>query len=146
MEDEVRHILRTAVQERPEGVQKLGTRIAQRFLRIPAKLNARSGDDERRFRASRTLIGAKRRRQGSSDPPYVTAASGYGLCCFRSSTPKASVPCGACGRRVLQRRPTTLWETRAVRFPQVGHDPQAAAPQLDCSGCPRSADRRSGRP
>ena len=33
MEDEVRHILRTAVQERPEGVQKLGTRIAQRFRR-----------------------------------------------------------------------------------------------------------------
>ena len=34
MEDEVRHILRTAVQERPEGVQKLGTRIAQRFRRL----------------------------------------------------------------------------------------------------------------
>ena len=33
MEDEVRHILRTAVQERPESVQKLGTRIAQRFRR-----------------------------------------------------------------------------------------------------------------
>ena len=32
-------------------------------LRIPAKLNARSGDCERGFRASRTLIGAKRRRQ-----------------------------------------------------------------------------------
>jgi plasmid stability protein len=31
MEDEVRHILRTAVQERPERAQKLGTRIAQRF-------------------------------------------------------------------------------------------------------------------
>ena len=31
MEDEVRHILRTAVQERPEQTQKLGTRIAQRF-------------------------------------------------------------------------------------------------------------------
>jgi plasmid stability protein len=31
MEDEVRHILRTAVQQRPEPVQKLGTRIAQRF-------------------------------------------------------------------------------------------------------------------
>jgi plasmid stability protein len=31
MEDEVRHILRTAVQERPEPAQKLGTRIAQRF-------------------------------------------------------------------------------------------------------------------
>jgi hypothetical protein len=30
-------------------------------LRIPAKMNARSGDRERRFRASRTLIGAKRR-------------------------------------------------------------------------------------
>jgi plasmid stability protein len=33
MEDEVRHILRTAVQERPEDIQKLGTRIAQRFRR-----------------------------------------------------------------------------------------------------------------
>ena len=33
MEDEVRHILRAAVQERPESVQKLGTRIAQRFRR-----------------------------------------------------------------------------------------------------------------
>ena len=33
MEDEVRHILRAAVQERPERVQKLGTRIAQRFRR-----------------------------------------------------------------------------------------------------------------
>ena len=31
MEDEVRHILRTAVQERPQRAQKLGTRIAQRF-------------------------------------------------------------------------------------------------------------------
>ncbi len=33
MEDEVRHILRAAVQERPAGTQKLGTRIAQRFRR-----------------------------------------------------------------------------------------------------------------
>ena len=33
MEDEVRHILLAAVQERPERVQKLGTRIAQRFRR-----------------------------------------------------------------------------------------------------------------
>jgi plasmid stability protein len=33
MEDEVRHILRTAVQQRPEAAQKLGTRIAQRFRR-----------------------------------------------------------------------------------------------------------------
>jgi hypothetical protein len=32
-------------------------------LRIPAKMNARSGDGERGFRASRTLIGAERRRQ-----------------------------------------------------------------------------------
>jgi hypothetical protein len=32
-------------------------------LRIPAKLNARSGERERGFRASRTLIGAKRRGQ-----------------------------------------------------------------------------------
>jgi len=31
MEDEVRHILRTAVQQRPEAVRKLGTTIAQRF-------------------------------------------------------------------------------------------------------------------
>jgi hypothetical protein len=31
MEDEVRHILRTAVQERPARAQMLGTRIAQRF-------------------------------------------------------------------------------------------------------------------
>jgi antitoxin FitA len=31
MEDEVRHILRTAVQQRPEVTEKLGTRIAQRF-------------------------------------------------------------------------------------------------------------------
>lgn len=31
MEDEVRHILRTAVQHPPEPPQKLGTRIAQRF-------------------------------------------------------------------------------------------------------------------
>lgn len=33
MEDEVRHILRTAVQERPGTATKLGTRIAQRFRR-----------------------------------------------------------------------------------------------------------------
>jgi antitoxin FitA len=33
MEDEVRHILRTAVQERPETVQKPGSRIAERFRR-----------------------------------------------------------------------------------------------------------------
>ena len=33
MEDEVRHILRTAVQQRLEPPQKLGTRIAQRFRR-----------------------------------------------------------------------------------------------------------------
>jgi len=33
MEDEVRHILRTAVQQRAEPAQKLGTRIAQRFSR-----------------------------------------------------------------------------------------------------------------
>ena len=31
MEDEVRHILRTAVQQRGEPAQKLGTRIARRF-------------------------------------------------------------------------------------------------------------------
>jgi antitoxin FitA len=31
MEDEVRHILRTAVLQRPEPAQKLGTKIAQRF-------------------------------------------------------------------------------------------------------------------
>ena len=31
MEDEVRHILRTAVQQRAEPAQKLGSRIAQRF-------------------------------------------------------------------------------------------------------------------
>jgi plasmid stability protein len=31
MEDEVRHILRTAVQERSEQAQKLGSRISQRF-------------------------------------------------------------------------------------------------------------------
>jgi hypothetical protein len=73
-------------------LRALSTAVVSGFLtdrsemRIPAKLNARSGDDERRFRASRTLIGAKRRRQRSSDPPYATAASGYGLCCFRSST------------------------------------------------------------
>ncbi len=33
MEDEVRHILRAAVQQPPAGRQKLGTRIAQRFQR-----------------------------------------------------------------------------------------------------------------
>ena len=31
MEEEVRHILRTAVQQRPERAQKLGSRIAERF-------------------------------------------------------------------------------------------------------------------
>ena len=34
MEDEVRHILRAAVQERPQGPPQLGTRIAQRFRRV----------------------------------------------------------------------------------------------------------------
>lgn len=34
MEDEVRHILRTAVQDGPGPVRKLGTRIAQRFRRV----------------------------------------------------------------------------------------------------------------
>ena len=33
MEDEVRHILRTAVQEGPTPAAKLGTRIASRFKR-----------------------------------------------------------------------------------------------------------------
>lgn len=33
MEDEIRHILRTAVQQHPEGRQKLGSRIAMRFRR-----------------------------------------------------------------------------------------------------------------
>lgn len=33
MEDEVRHILRAAVQQHPSGRQRLGTRIAQRFQR-----------------------------------------------------------------------------------------------------------------
>lgn len=33
MEDEVRHILRTAVQQRPQSRYKLGTRIARRFKR-----------------------------------------------------------------------------------------------------------------
>lgn len=33
MEEEVRHILRTAVQQGPEAPQKLGTRIAARFRR-----------------------------------------------------------------------------------------------------------------
>lgn len=33
MEEEVRHILRTAVRGRPTSRQKLGTRIAQRFRR-----------------------------------------------------------------------------------------------------------------
>jgi plasmid stability protein len=37
MEDEVRHILRTAVQQPPEPVQKLGTAIAQRFRRSGLK-------------------------------------------------------------------------------------------------------------
>jgi hypothetical protein len=37
--------------------------VSQEQMRIPAKMNARSGDGERRFRASRTLIGAKRRQQ-----------------------------------------------------------------------------------
>jgi plasmid stability protein len=31
MEDEVRHILRSAVQQRPEPVQRLGSKIAERF-------------------------------------------------------------------------------------------------------------------
>jgi len=33
MEDEVRHILRSAVQDSPRGGAKLGSRIAQRFRR-----------------------------------------------------------------------------------------------------------------
>jgi plasmid stability protein len=33
MEDEVRHILRTAVQQRPEARHQIGTRIAARFKR-----------------------------------------------------------------------------------------------------------------
>lgn len=33
MEDEVRHILRTAVQRHPEGRHKLGSRISRRFVR-----------------------------------------------------------------------------------------------------------------
>jgi plasmid stability protein len=34
MEDEVRHILRNAVQEGPNHVRNLGSRIAQRFRRV----------------------------------------------------------------------------------------------------------------
>jgi transposase len=41
----------------------VGPQTAALVVRIPAKMNARSGDGERRFRASRTVIGAKRRRQ-----------------------------------------------------------------------------------
>jgi integrase len=37
-----------------------------KWLCIPAKMNASSGDGERRFRASRTLIGANRRGQSVS--------------------------------------------------------------------------------
>lgn len=33
MEDEVRHILRAAVQQRPDPAPKLGSRIARRFRR-----------------------------------------------------------------------------------------------------------------
>jgi antitoxin FitA len=34
MEDEVRHILRSAAQEGPSQARKLGSRIAQRFRRV----------------------------------------------------------------------------------------------------------------
>jgi plasmid stability protein len=34
MEDEVRHILRSAVQEPPRPAEKLGSRIAKRFARV----------------------------------------------------------------------------------------------------------------
>jgi hypothetical protein len=55
-------------------------------VRIPVKLNAQSGDSEREFRASRTLIGAKRRRQTVSDSSLlVDVASSYGLSSRRQS-------------------------------------------------------------
>jgi len=45
-----------------------------------------------------------------------------------------------------RRRPTSLWETRGLRFPQLGHGPQALRTIDDRPGCPRNADRTSNRP
>lgn len=47
-----------AHQREQDGWRDRHDGLAAEQLRIPAKLNARSGDRERRFRASRTLIGA----------------------------------------------------------------------------------------
>ena len=88
-------------------------------LRIPAKLNAQSDQAERGFRASRTLIGAKRRRQSVSSPSsLVDAASSYGLCSRRESgTPVERVDAFWASK--------ARWETRPVRFPRSRRDPQA---------------------
>jgi hypothetical protein len=52
-------------------------RRAADSVRIPAKLNADSGEAERGFWASRTLIGAQRRPSNVSNPSWVviTASS-----------------------------------------------------------------------
>jgi len=50
-------------QERFLGAGIYAIYYAGRFVRIPAIVNAHSGHRDHRFRASRSLIGAKRRRQ-----------------------------------------------------------------------------------
>jgi hypothetical protein len=75
-------------------------------LRIPVMLNADSGDRDRGFRSSRSLIGAKRRLAvGLFDPPQWSAESSV-----LSSRKSIRDACGACGRAFLA-RPTSLWET-----------------------------------
>ena len=55
-------------------------------------------------------------------------------------------PCGPLWAARSGRRPTSSWETRFVRFPQLGHGPQALRSEKDRPGCPRIDDRTSGRP
>ncbi len=78
-------------------------------------MNARSGDRERRFRASRTLIGAKRRQQWSGDPPLDAACSSYGL---RLLLIKQRVRLWSVVDATV--RPRTLRETRSARFHRSG--------------------------
>jgi len=67
---------------------------------IPAMMNGHSGDRDHRFRASRSLIGAKRRNGWSSlGPSCAVASSSYAL--LSSVIDESTRPVERCGRRVL---------------------------------------------
>jgi hypothetical protein len=95
------------------------------------------------------VIGAKRREDvGVVDqPPFVkgiiVAGSVFVLVLVVSEKGKRLWAVWA-ARSV--RRPTSSWETRSVRFPQLGRRPQALRTIIDPSGFAMRDDRDAGRP